>query len=34
VLKLKHEIEGDVILREALGKAGKIPAPQRERASL
>ena len=29
MLKLKHEIEGDVILKEALLTAGKIRAPQR-----
>jgi hypothetical protein len=33
MLKLKHEMEGDVIMEEALGTAGKMSAPK-EHASL
>jgi hypothetical protein len=33
MLKLKHETEGDVILKEALGTTGKMSAPK-ERVSL
>jgi len=34
MLKLKHEIEGDVILLDALGTAGKMSAPQRNSQTL